>query len=92
MYQNSKCISISAVYYLVGVAVLMLATTAAQLLLRHAFLSFVIHMFSSKDAFVHFLMLSMYCILGRPLLLFPGIIPRMHVLRIYVYCMVYNFG
>ena len=34
---------------------------------------------SSKDAFVHFLMLSMYCILERPLLVFPGIISRRHV-------------
>ena len=34
--------------------------------------------FSPRDVLVHFLMLSMYCILGRSLLLFPGIIPRMH--------------
>ncbi len=33
--------------------------------------------FSSKDAFVHSLMLSMYC----PLLIFHDIIPIMHVLR-----------
>ena len=42
-------------------------------------LSSVTLKFSSKDALVHFLMLSMYYILGRPLLLFPGVIPRMHV-------------
>ena len=44
-----------------------------------AVLSSVTPMFWSKDALVHFLMLSMYFILGRPFLLFPGIIPRMHV-------------
>ena len=43
-----------------------LAAPAAILLLRHAILSSVILKFSSKDALVHVLMLSMYCILGRP--------------------------
>ena len=32
-----------------------------------------------QGSVVHFLMLSMYCILERPLLPSPGIIPRMHV-------------
>ena len=52
---------------------------AAQLLSLHAVLSSVRLTFSSKDALVHILMLSMYCILGRPLILFPDIIPRMQV-------------
>ena len=67
-------------------SVLTLAAPAAQLLFLHAVLSSVRLMFSSKNALVHFLMLSMYCILGRPLLLFPDIIPRMQVLQDYTYC------
>ena len=64
----------------------MLAAPAAQLLSLHADLSSVRLTFSSKDALVHFLMLSMYCILGRPLLLFPDIIPRMQVFtRLHLY-------
>ena len=55
----------------------MLAAPAPQLLLRHAVLSSVTLMVSSKDALVHFLMLSMY-FFSPP----PGIIPRMHVLKI----------
>ena len=66
-------------------SVLTLTAPAAQLLSPHAVLSSVSLTFSSKDDFVHFVTLSMYCILGRPLLLFPDIIPRMQVFtRLYV--------
>ena len=64
-------------------SVLMLATPAAQLLLRHAVLSSVTLTFSSKDALVHFLMLS---ILGHSLLLFPGILTGMHVFTRFTHC------
>ena len=54
--------------------------SSAQLLLCHDVRSSVSLTFSSKDALVHFLVLSMYCILVHPLLLFPDIIPRMHII------------
>ena len=54
--------------------------SSGTILLHHAVLSSVTLTFSSKDAFVHFVMLSMYCILERPPpLLFPGIVQRLHV-------------
>ena len=49
----------------------MLAAPGAQHLLRHAVISFATLMFSSKDALVHLLMLSMYCLLGAPSSSFP---------------------
>ena len=62
-------------------SVLTLAAPAAQLLLCHAVLSSVSLTFSSKDAFVHFLILH-----GMPLLLFPSSFRECKSLLYYTYC------
>ena len=63
-----------------------LAAPASQLLSLHAVLSSVRLTFSSKDALVHVLMLSMYCILGRPFFFSPTSFRECKSLQDYTYC------
>ena len=63
-----------------------LAAPAAQLHSLHAVLYSVRLTFSSKDALVHLLMLSMYCILGRPFFFSLTSFRECKSLQDYTYC------